>query len=83
MGGRVDEPGRVKAHNSAKKDAPKKKRPPPHEQKNSTQDGHGYPMPLAEPHMKLISAKVGDVWQEDRGVVMNALTCQDPAHMRP
>ena len=83
MCGRVDKPGRVKIQDGAKKDAPKENRPSPQEQKDPTHYGHWYPMPLAEPDVKPVSAKVRDEGKEDRRVIMNALTRHDPAHMRP
>jgi hypothetical protein len=40
-------------------------------------------MPFANPHMKLISAKIGNISEEKGRVVVNALSREDPAHVRP
>jgi len=40
-------------------------------------------MPSADPHVKLIFAKIRYIWKEDCRVVMDALPRQDPAHMGP
>ena len=83
VSGGVDQPGGVKIQDSAKKDAPEEKGPSAEGEKDSTKDGHGNPMPPADPDVKFVPAKIRDVGKENRRVIMNALTGQDPTHMGP
>ncbi len=73
----------MKIQDSAKKDAPEKKGPSAEDEEDSAKDGHGDPMPSADPDVKFVFAKIRDVGKEDRRVIMNALTGQDPTHMGP
>ena len=83
VGGGVHEPGGVKIQDRAKKDAPEEKGPSAESEKDSSKDGHGDPVPAAEPDVKFVFAKVRDVGEEDRRVVVNALAGEDPTHMGP
>ena len=83
VGGGVDQPGGMKIQDSTEKDAPKENGPSAEGEKDSTEDGHGNPMPSAEPDVEFVFAKVGDVREEDGRVVVDALTSEDPADVGP
>src|SRR5947207_14569174 len=72
MGGGVDQPGGVKIQDGAEENAPEEKRPSAEDEKDSAKDGHGKPMPSADPDVKFVFAKIEDVGKEDRRVIMNA-----------
>ena len=83
VGGGVDQPGGVKIQDRAEEDAPEEKRPSAEGEKDSSKNGHGDPVPSAEPDVKFVFAKVGDVGEQDRRVVVDALAGEDPTYMGP
>ena len=56
---------------------------PPIREQSEADDDVGEPVPVGEPDVELVLAEVGCVLREDRGVVMETLAHEDPAHVRP
>ena len=83
VGGGVNQPGGVEIQDRAEEDAPKENGPSAEHEKNSSEKGHGNPVPSAEPDVEFVFAKVGDVREEDGRVVVNALAGEDPADVGP
>ena len=83
VSGRVDEPGEVKTNYSPEKDSPHDKLPATQHKQKHPQSAEGDPVPVADPSMELIFAKVGDIRQKLGGAAVHRLARHDPAHVRP
>jgi hypothetical protein len=59
--GRVHKPCRMQSENSPEKDAPQQERPPADGEEAYTKNRYWHPVPAADPHMKFVFAKIGNV----------------------
>src|SRR5215472_11591451 len=73
----------MKSHGGPEKDAPEQPRPSAYSQKAKAQHGGGKPVPLTDPHMKAVFAKIGNVREKLSGVVVDRFSGENPAHVGP
>src|SRR5437868_608521 len=83
MRGRVHQPGRVQTNDGAKKDAPQQVLPSSRNKNDRTQCGNGHPMPMGDPHVELMSAKIRNIGQKISRFVVHRPASEDPAHVGP
>src|SRR4029077_4849782 len=81
--GRVYKPGGMETVNGAEEDDPHQERPATDGQEDHAESGNRDPVPLAEPNVEFIFAKIGDKVQKLVGTVVDRLTGHDPTHMGP
>src|ERR1017187_2687898 len=80
---RVYKPGGVQQHHGTQEDRPEHHSPTADDQQKYAQGGQREPVVLADPEMKLIFAKVGNISQKIAVVVMKGLPGENPTHVRP
>src|ERR1700730_2254758 len=83
MGRRIYEPRGVKAEHGPHENSPHQVWQSTNDEEKNAKHRQRNPVPLADPDMKFIFAKIGDVRQERVQLVMHGLTSQNPAHMSP
>ena len=83
MRGRVHQPGGVQTNDGAKEDAPQQVLPSSRNKNDRTQCGNGHPMPMGDPHVELMSAKIRNIGQKISRFVVHRPASEDPAHVGP
>ena len=83
MRGGIDQPSRVETKNSPEKNRPHQIGQAAKFEQQDTQQRQGNPVPLADPDMKFIFAKIGNVGEQRIQLIVHRLARHDPTHMRP
>ena len=79
----IHEPGGVQAEHGAKENSPQHDGQSAEREQDNRQRRDGHPVPFADPDIKFVFAKVGNVGQKFGRVLVHGLAGNDPAHVRP
>src|SRR5260370_7239167 len=83
MSSGVDQPCRVQTNDCAQENAPHHKLPSAKGEKNDTESHDWNPVPAADPGVELIFAKIRNIRQQFRSMIVHDPAGHDPAHIRP
>src|ERR1700722_10981261 len=83
MRGGIHQPGGMQADDGAQEDSPEEPGPAANRIKEDGDYHRRHHVPLADPEMKLVFAKVGDIGKELDSVLMHGPAGEDPAHVGP
>src|SRR5258708_24453994 len=81
--GGVYKPGGVKAENSSDENAPHQVRQSTNDEQENAKQRQRNPVPLADPDVELVFAKIGHVRQWRVQLVVHRLAGQNPSHVGP
>src|SRR6476620_10292728 len=83
MGRRIHQPGAMQSNYGSEKNSPKQVRPAADGKNGQSKYGERHPMPLADPHLKFILAKVGHKRKQFLATALHRVASHDPSHVSP
>src|SRR5579872_3614413 len=81
--GGIYEPGPVQANDCTQEDSPHQKRKSTYRKQHDSKDCNWNPVPLADPYVEFVLAKIRDIGNKLGRVVLQHLPGYDPAHVGP
>jgi len=83
VGGGIDEPSEMQAHDGTYEDSPENPGPAANKIKGDGDDDGRHDVPAADPEMEFVLAQIGNVRKKFAAVAMHSAASDDPAHMGP